>query len=80
MKLQFYYNELAINKGIYMDDMDKLIWDLVMLQKTFSDSLNLNIEEEDCPIHLGVVNKMITDKLNELFDMYEEGLLRSSSQ
>lgn len=50
--------------------MDELLWDLVNLQKVFSDSLNLSIEEGDCPIHLCVVNKMITDKLNELFDIY----------
>ncbi len=50
--------------------MDKLIWDLVMLQKTFSDSLNLSIEEGECPIHLDVVNKIITEKLNTLFDIY----------
>jgi hypothetical protein len=52
--------------------MDELLWDLINLQKTFSDSLNLSLEEDKCPIHLGVVNKMISDKLNELFSIYHD--------
>ena len=52
--------------------MDELLWELVNLQKAFTDSLNLSLEEGECLVHLCVVNEMITDKLYRLFDIYNE--------